>query len=560
MPQPVATSFRIVEMENNEIQRISNKFTQNLLIIQIIVFLSLVALMVSTTYLLKRELANQAVRTVGGKVKRGDTREIINILSDSENNDFIAVDFYDKNSNLQFTFPTSFRRNISLYQKLWRKLTHATYQKKIFFDLKSNDIAATILFTFEVFQFLPMAVSIFLLGLLASYPLTRKYKKLLLENSEKEAIRNQTEAISELARQVRHDYKSPLMAIKSVIDQESNLKDAEKRTLTIAYNKMISMLGDLSPESIKDILRDKSKNKALKALTHIYSSILNVVQEKQARMGENFNIDMKISCSNEDKKAYLLVDDIELQRILSNIIENSIDSIRETGKILIEMKVENSNLEITITDNGKGIPENLLDKVGQKGFSFGKKNGEGLGLYSAIKKIKAWNGSLNIHSNNNAGTQVKISLPGAVSPEWAHSTIPLKGIKNIVILDDDKSVHQIWDKILKEKTPANIYKFTSAQKLTKKLDDLDEKTLFLLDYELRGQKETGLNVAEILDQKSLCYLVSNSFQDPKLQRECKRLGVYLFPKTLMEDLPETVLAQTYPISQTRNRSPIGEIS
>ncbi len=527
-------------MKNNEIQRISNKFTRNLLIIQIIVFLSLVALMVSSTHLLKRELANQAVRTVGGKVKRGDTREIINILSDSETNDFIAVDFYDKNSNLQFTFPTSFRRNISLYQKSWRKLTHATYQKKIFFDIKNNDIAATILFTFEVFQFLPMAVSIFLLGLLASYPLTRKHKKLLLENSEKEAIKNQTEAISELARQVRHDYKSPLMAIKSVIDQGNNLKDSEKRTLSIAYNKMISMLGDLSPESIKDILRDKSKNKALKSLTHIYSSILNVVQEKQARMGENSNIDIKISCSDENKKTYLLVDDIELQRVLSNIIENSIDSITKSGKIFIEMKTENSNLKISVTDNGKGIPENLLDKVGQKGFSFGKKNGEGLGLYSAIKKIESWNGTLNIHSNKSTGTQTKMVLPGAISPEWASSTIPLKNVDNIVILDDDKSVHQIWDKILKEKTSANIHKFTSAQKLLKKLDGLNEKTIFLLDYELRGQKETGLNIVEALNQKSFCYLVSNSFQDPRLQRECKRLGVFLFPKTLMENPSEIV--------------------
>ena len=130
LPQPVATSFRIVEMENNEIQRISNKFTQNLLIIQIIVFLSLVALMVSTTYLLKRELANQAIRTVGGKVKRGDTREIINILSDSENNDFIAVDFYNKNSHLQFTFPTSFRRNISLYSKIVAKVDPCNLSKK----------------------------------------------------------------------------------------------------------------------------------------------------------------------------------------------------------------------------------------------------------------------------------------------------------------------------------------------------------------------------------------------------------------------------------------------
>ena len=353
-----------------------------------------------------------------------------------------------------------------------------------------------------------------------------------MDSFEKETTKRQTQAISELARQVRHDYKSPLMAIKSVMDKAVGLTHFEKKTLSVSYNRMMSMLNDLSHENIKEVLNLKSKDRKLKALTHVYSSVLSVVQEKGTRLGEQDNIKIKISCSDEDKRAYILIDDMELQRVLSNIIENSLEAIQGSGEVSIAMKVNDSNLEIKITDNGKGIPEEILNRIGQKGYSFGKKNGEGLGLYSSIQKVEHWGGTLRIQSNEDEGATVTILLPRAVKPEWSRSGIGLDGIENIVILDDDKSIHQIWDKKLNGKTAANIHKFTEAKQLLKKLDHFNEKTLFLLDYELRGQEETGLDVVKRVGKERTCYIVSNSFQDPRLQRECKKLGVGLFPKTI----------------------------
>ena len=371
------------------------------------------------------------------------------------------------------------------------------------------------------------------MGLLATYPLVRKYKALLLDNLEKETTNKQMEAISELARQVRHDYKSPLMAIKSVIDKAKGLKPLEQKTLSIAYNKMISMLGDLSQESIKATLDNRANENKEKGLTHIYSSILNVIQEKEARIENNPNINIQISCSNDDKRAYTSIDDIELQRVISNIVENSIESIQGSGEIYIEVKVNGSVLKMEIIDNGKGVPEYILERIGEKGYSFDKKNGEGLGIYSAIKKIESWDGNLKIHSNEGFGTKVTIQLPNAVKPEWACSKIDLKEIEDIIVLDDDKSIHQIWDEKLKEETTATIHKFTNAQELLKNINSFNKKSLFLLDYELRGQKETGLNVAEKLNRNNLCFLVSNSFQCLEIQKKCKKLGVKLLPKPVI---------------------------
>ena len=519
-------------MSNREIQNIYNRFTKNILMVQGSVFLLLIGVMIFSTYMLNRRLAEQTARTIDGKIKRGDTREVVNILSDAQSNDFVAVDLYDRNSRLQFTFPTRFRRDRSWTEAIWHYLAYATYEKRIYFDIHKNNLAAIIVFTFGIFQLLPVAFGIFILGLWVSYPLVRKHKELLLENLEKETAKGQTSAVMELARQVRHDYKSPLMAIKSVIDKSQELKSDEKKTLSMAYYKMMGMLSDLSRENIKNILKSGRKNKEMRALTHVYSAILNVVEEKMVRYTSP-EIMIKILCSDDDKRAYVLIDDIELQRIVSNLIENSLEALEGVGEVLININTKNANLEIDIEDNGKGIPEHILDRVMQKDFSFGKPNGEGLGLFSSMKKIKKLGGELKIFSRYRQGTKVSIKLPRPVKPQWADSNINLSGIENVVILDDDPSFHQILNKKLRAKTSAVIIQFTNAKKLMKQLKNFNKKTLFLLDYELRGQSETGLDVAENIGPDNRCYLVSNSFQDPKLQRACKRLGIYLLPKTIV---------------------------
>ena len=515
---------------NNDIKNISSRFTRNILIIQSIAFLVLIGVMLSSNYLLKMKLADQVARTVESKYKGGDTREVINILSDARNNDFLAVELFDRNNQSQLIFPTQYHRKTSSIESIWRSLAHIKYEKNIYYDQKMKKSAGSIVFTFGFFYLLPLAVTIFFLGMIATYPLIRKYRGLLFDSFEKETVKNQKEAITELARQVRHDYKSPLTAIKSVIDKAESLKETERKTLSVAYNKMLSMLNDLSQENIQQVLKGNTKKTNKKSLTHVYSSVLNVIQEKQARLGYDSSIKIDFKCSSDDKRAYILLDDVELQRVISNIIENSIDAIEESGHIEVTVTTNNTNLIIVISDNGKGMPQEILSKIGQKGFSFDKKSGEGLGLYSSFKKIENWSGQLNIISNEDTGTKVTIELPKAVKPKWASSEINFDGMENIVILDDDESIHNMWKQKLRNANQAKVFHFKNAQTLLKRLNKFSERTLFLLDYELRGQKETGLDIVRSIDNKSMCYLVSNSFQDPSLQRECKNQNLKLIPK------------------------------
>jgi len=64
---------------------------------------------------------------------------------------------------------------------------------------------------------------------------------------------------------------------------------------------------------------------------------------------------------------------------IENLIKNAIDAIKGKGKIKVEIKTSENNLQILVSDTGKGIPKNQFKKVFEPGFST-KKRGWGLGL------------------------------------------------------------------------------------------------------------------------------------------------------------------------------------
>ncbi len=116
----------------------------------------------------------------------------------------------------------------------------------------------------------------------------------------------------------------------------------------------------------------------------------------------------------------------ELKRVVSNLINNSFDAITGcSGKIHVSLtqnrrestelgnKTSKSYLQLSVSDNGTGIPETLIPQLMQRGATFGKKGGTGLGLYHARKCLESWGGQLTITSTLEKGTDVVMTLPCA---------------------------------------------------------------------------------------------------------------------------------------------------
>ncbi|MGQ9664414.1 MAG: sensor histidine kinase [bacterium] len=93
-----------------------------------------------------------------------------------------------------------------------------------------------------------------------------------------------------------------------------------------------------------------------------------------------------------------------------NIIKNSVEAITTNGKIKITTMNEMDIVIISISDTGKGIPEENLKNIFSP-FYTNKKGGTGLGLAFVKKVIELHNGTITVNSRINQGTEFNIRLP-----------------------------------------------------------------------------------------------------------------------------------------------------
>ncbi|AQS01376.1 sensor histidine kinase CitA [Clostridium saccharobutylicum] len=100
----------------------------------------------------------------------------------------------------------------------------------------------------------------------------------------------------------------------------------------------------------------------------------------------------------------------ELVSVVGNLIENSIDAVKNDGQGEIYVKIyeEEQKLKIIVKDNGCGIPEDIRESIYNIGIT-SKSSGHGFGMYIVKKIIDEAKGSINFKVNN--GTEWNISIP-----------------------------------------------------------------------------------------------------------------------------------------------------
>jgi signal transduction histidine kinase len=139
---------------------------------------------------------------------------------------------------------------------------------------------------------------------------------------------------------------------------------------------------------------------------------------------KNFNAEIKTDFDNSIGKINIVPQDIG--RVLLNLINNAFYAVNEKltayrlpltdnykPTVSIQTKKINNSVEIKVTDNGNGIPQNIIDKIFQPFFTT-KPTGEGTGLglslaYDII--TKEHNGTIKAVSKEGEGTEVIVELP-----------------------------------------------------------------------------------------------------------------------------------------------------
>lgn len=211
------------------------------------------------------------------------------------------------------------------------------------------------------------------------------------------------ERLTQLSIQVAHDIRSPLTALETATHIRSSKPDDSNLLIKSAISRIRSIANDLLFQS-----------KPLIDKTDLMQSIKSIILEKKLEF--SCYDDLRIDFSAEEDKSYLaLLNADELKRVLSNLINNSVEAMTGNGRIIIDLNEKNNLINLSITDSGPGIKTDLLPKLTVQGASFGKESGLGLGLYHAKTTIELWQGTFLIESEEGHGTQITIRLPKAES-------------------------------------------------------------------------------------------------------------------------------------------------
>ncbi len=199
---------------------------------------------------------------------------------------------------------------------------------------------------------------------------------------------------------LRHDIMNDLSVIAGAKDLlASEIKSREKMEL-------LEIIGSAVKRSIDLIERMRE----LENLT-INGELKPVEVHRVAKeVLDEFRLEYKLK--GEVKGEGTIKADYALKTVLNNLVRNAVVH-GETDRVDIMIEKVNGYCEIRIADYGKGIPDEIRDKVFEEGFAYGDTGKTGLGLYIVKKVVERYGGRISIENNPPKGTVFVLRIPSA---------------------------------------------------------------------------------------------------------------------------------------------------
>jgi len=396
---------------------------------------------------------------------------------------------------------------------------------------------------------------------LSSKRMSSKVNRLLEElQSHRNRIEKQQKMseLGELAAQISHDIRSPLAALEIISgdvaqlpeDKRILIRSAVGRIRDIANSLLNKQQAHLSNAAVPGSAEGSQLELDAVSPQLLSSLIESLVTEKRLQFRARPHVEIEAWLDATSYGIFAKVQPVEFKRLLSNLIDNSVEAFGAgSGSARVNLSTRGDRAIVSVQDNGKGIPPEILAKLGRRGVSFGKADGSGLGLYHARTSAESWGGILEIASKVGKSTTVTVDLPLAPAPAWFVSELMLVPGRTVVILDDDASIHQVWqgrlDALMSSGRAVEIAHFSAPDDFRNWVRGNGKKAaeaLYLLDYELSGHAETGLSLAEELGIGERAVLVTSRYEDPGILEGCRTLKAQMIPKGLAGLVPIKITA------------------
>lgn len=343
--------------------------------------------------------------------------------------------------------------------------------------------------------------------------------------------------IEATARQVAHDIRSPLAALEVCVRDLTNLPESRRSILRASVNRLRDIANLLHHKRVENLGVSKSTTEV--SVQMLPGLVDELVSEKRMQYRSRIEIEIDVDLGKGAYGIFASVNPIEFKRLVSNLIDNAVEAISGKGRINVAFEKKQGSVVMLIQDSGAGIPAHLVSRLGERGASFGKTHGQGLGLFHAKSSLESWGGALGIESEPGKGTRMILRLPSAASPDWFVPEINLTANQIVVILDDETAVHEVWTERFSHTSSEMVHCSTPDGfiEFCQKSYNLTKPILFLCDQELMNYPRTGLDLIEELGIQGRAILVTSHSEEQSIRARCAALGVKLIPKALAGFVP-----------------------
>lgn len=231
----------------------------------------------------------------------------------------------------------------------------------------------------------------------------RKRSEEMLVRSEKLSV------IGQLAAGVAHEIRNPLTALKGFTQLLKAKYDDHSHYFDIMAGEIDRI--NLIVNEFMTLAKPHFSQFSSGHIEPIMQSVLSIL-ETQAIL---LNVEIKVELGLEMPAVYC--NENQLKQVFLNVIKNAIEAMPGGGVVDISAVLTAENdICIRIKDEGQGIPEELIAKIGEP-FVTTKEKGTGLGLMISSRIIEAHNGTLHLYSKQNEGTTIEIILPAQDSDQ-----------------------------------------------------------------------------------------------------------------------------------------------
>jgi signal transduction histidine kinase len=245
-------------------------------------------------------------------------------------------------------------------------------------------------------------------------------------------------SLGELTAGIAHEIQNPLNFVNNFSEVSTELVDEMKSEIKKGNYDEVNVIADdvkqnlekinhhgqRAADIVKGMLQHSRSSSGVKEPTDI-----NALADEYFRLAyhglrakdKTFNATMKTDFDESIGKIDIIPQDIG--RVVLNLITNAFYAVNEKSKqgiadyeptVSVVTKKVNHQVEIRVTDNGNGIPANIVDKIFQPFFTTKPTGqGTGLGLSLSYDILKAHRGELKVETAEGEGSTFNIELPTA---------------------------------------------------------------------------------------------------------------------------------------------------